>query len=30
MNIASDLNFIIGTATGDKPTGIYRHLQQLT
>jgi hypothetical protein len=30
MDIATDLDFIVGAAAGDQPTGICRRLQQLT
>ena len=30
MDIAIDLDFIVGVIAGDKPTGICRRLRQLT
>jgi len=30
MDIATDLDFIVRAAAGDKPTGICRHLRRLT
>jgi hypothetical protein len=30
MGIAGDLNFIVGAAAGDKPTGVCRRLWRLT
>jgi len=30
MDIAADLDFMLGATAGDKPTGICRHVRQLT